>query len=1104
MSLMVAFLLWLPAALPVELWTIGVRDDSTAEFQHAPDGYRAYRAPACFVIGGSEPGRDWPYVQPGTEDGGWAPGTPQTFEIWFGLAAAPAGPCRLTLDFADTHSTNPPLLRVAVNESSFEFQMPRGAGDASVFGDPAKGREHVLSLDLPAGALLPGDNLVSITTLRGSWVLWDAVSFEAPPGTELVPIAPRTEILADGGAGRPAILREAGGSAQPVLLAVRHIGEPGDASLRIGSSEPVSFRLRPGVQSVEVSIRPVEEPCVQTAVLRAGDTERARAEIELRPVPRREIHLIHQTHLDIGYTHHQDEVLARQMEYLRQALDYIDQTADYPPEARFVWHPEGIWAVDAFMESATETERRRFVEACRKRQIHLDVLYAQAMTGMYTEEELFELMGAAKRFEAEFGVPIDSAMQSDVPGYTWGLAAALAHHGVRQISIGPNHFHRMGYTFEWGDRPFWWEDPSGRHRVLFWMCGDGYAYFHGRNLDETNIFSYLDGLEQKGYPYEMTLMRYCIGGDNGPPRRELSDFVRDWNRKYLTPRLVIARNSGALSEFARRYGDELPVVRGDFTPYWEDGSASTALATGVNRRACEEIVQAQKLWALLAPELDLKEAFDRAWTKLIMYDEHTWGAHNSISQPDDSFAVAQDLYKQKFAHDGAAMTRRLLEQITGATPAGSTRTFLVHNTASWKRDGLVVLPAEQSAGSDRVVDAAGAPIPSQRLGSGGLAFVAREVPPLGSLRFTVEAGPALLRGQARAEGLRIENGRLSLSIDEASGAIESLRCRSIDRELVDRTRDQGLNDYLYILGRDPSQNRMTIEGGVTVTVEDAGPLVATLSIESGESGTPGCNRLIRRVRLVDGLDEVSLLNTTDKRKERRPEGLYFSFPFDVPAAVARVDVPWAVVRVEEDQMPGANRNYYCVQRFVDLSNEEFGVTWSPIDAPMVQFDPIKIAEAGGRRSWRTFIDPGSFLHSWTMNNHWETNYKADQEGLISFAYAIRPHAGGYDPVAAQRFGRETCQPLVVVPVEPERRSARAPLELEGDDGILLTSLKPSRDGQALMARLFNVGDGAQRVRLRFHRPIEHCFISNPMEHRVRACPETIEMSRFEILTIRAE
>ena len=53
----------------------------------------------------------------------------------------------------------------------------------------------------------------------------------------------------------------------------------------------------------------------------------------------------------------------------------------------------GFIPVDEFMRTASAEDRARFVEACRRRQIHLDALYAQAMTGMYTEEELFELMG---------------------------------------------------------------------------------------------------------------------------------------------------------------------------------------------------------------------------------------------------------------------------------------------------------------------------------------------------------------------------------------------------------------------------------------------------------------------------------------------------------------------------------------------------------------------------------------------------------------------------------------------------------------------------------------------------------------------------------------
>ena len=52
------------------LWSIGTRDDSTAEFAHAPSDYRAYRQPACFAVGSSDPAKDWPYVQPGPSDGG--------------------------------------------------------------------------------------------------------------------------------------------------------------------------------------------------------------------------------------------------------------------------------------------------------------------------------------------------------------------------------------------------------------------------------------------------------------------------------------------------------------------------------------------------------------------------------------------------------------------------------------------------------------------------------------------------------------------------------------------------------------------------------------------------------------------------------------------------------------------------------------------------------------------------------------------------------------------------------------------------------------------------------------------------------------------------
>ena len=75
------------------LWQIGKADDSTAEFALAPDGYGRYHRHGFFLVGHSDPRRDWPYTHPGPDDL-WGGGRPHTFTILFGLAGKPeAGGC---------------------------------------------------------------------------------------------------------------------------------------------------------------------------------------------------------------------------------------------------------------------------------------------------------------------------------------------------------------------------------------------------------------------------------------------------------------------------------------------------------------------------------------------------------------------------------------------------------------------------------------------------------------------------------------------------------------------------------------------------------------------------------------------------------------------------------------------------------------------------------------------------------------------------------------------------------------------------------------------------------------------------------------------------
>jgi len=78
----------------------------------------------------------------------------------------------------------------------------------------------------------------------------------------------------------------------------------------------------------------------------------SKVENAFKPDRNWELYIVHQTHLDIGYTHTQEDVLKLQVEHLRTALKYIEETKDYPPEARHQWHPEGMWAVEEFIRKA--------------------------------------------------------------------------------------------------------------------------------------------------------------------------------------------------------------------------------------------------------------------------------------------------------------------------------------------------------------------------------------------------------------------------------------------------------------------------------------------------------------------------------------------------------------------------------------------------------------------------------------------------------------------------------------------------------------------------------------------------------------------------------
>jgi len=231
--------------------------------------------------------------------------------------------------------------------------------------------------------------------------------------------------------------------------------------------------------------------------------------------------------------------------------------------------------------------------------------------------------------------------------------------------------------------------------------------------------------------------------------------------------------------------------------------------------------------------------------------------------------------------------------------------------------------------------------------------------------------------------------------------------------------------------------------------------------QRGEAGS-GCKKLVREVRILRGQSWIELVNTLDKISTREKEGIHFGFAFNVPGATTRMDIPWGSMMPESDQLPCGNRNWLAFQRWVDMSNDNYGVTWTSIEAPLIEFGDLTANIIGPGKNWLNSLPDTQTLFSWALNNHWHTNFPLEQGGLITFRYQILPH-GPYNPGTANRFGLEQNRPLIAVPAI--NNPVEKPLVAVENAHIAVSTFKQSEDGKAVILRLRSNSEQLEKVKL---------------------------------------
>jgi alpha-mannosidase len=1069
------------------VWQIGKPDKSYDDLAIARN-YPAFQArfgqkPLVFEIGRSSAAQDWPFVQPGPDDA-WGGAKEHPFTIRFTLPEAPRGLFTLRVDLTDAHSGRPPVLQVGVGGQAGRFPLQPGGGDVSL-NDPAHGKPQQVEMGLPASLFRQGTNEVTLTAIDGAWLIYDAITLLNDPEVNIAEADVRT-LTAE---ASPFYLRKNGTVRREVLVKVALTAPSTNVVLRIEAGGeatvvPVTDFAGFGAMTQTVSVPDSPEPLDVTVTAQVGAHSRS-TRVTVKPAIKWKVFVAGSAHTDIGYTDIQPRCVQRHNENTDLALALMEKYPD------FKWNLEVAWQAENYLAANPGAKAELFLRFAREGRLGVQALYCNLLTALCSSEAACRFTWFAHSLKTRYGIPYGSAMISDVPTQEASLPMLLANSGIRYFSSGINN--DRAYTFDQLQRqsPCWWEGPDGS-RVLM-NYASSYAQASGWGLEQSlatarsRVLGQLQDYEKRAdYPYDAVFLHGAVG-DNSTFGARLAEIAQAWNAQYEYPKIILCQNAEFFEYIEKNYGSKLPVVRGSAGAYWEDGAGSSAVETALCRNAEQTVASAEKCLALVhsvRPDASYPAAaLYSAWRNCLLYDEHTWGAHCSISQPDSAFTLDQWKIKAQFAVDADREAKALLAQ--GATELAAlvktdARSLLVINPASWARSDIVQVTLPKG------LVVADPDVPSCET-PGGTLLLIKDVPSCGYKVLSLAPGARAATPTDQA-GSTLESPFYRVAFNAGSGAVISLFDKELKRELVDPGAPYQLNQYLYVAGGKDSRIVMNPHGpepALKVRTSGAATLHRVRLGDLGErmiitTSAPMTPTLTTEVTVWNHLRRVDILNRFEKTETYDKEAVYFAFPFAAEQPTFRYECPAGIVNANRDMLPGACLDWFAVQHFVEIESTEAAIAWSSPDAPLVCFQDIN------RGKWQRNLPlKTGHIYAYVLNNYWHTNYKAGQGGPLSFRFSITSRAKA-DNTASAQFGWSAANSLLPVVAEPHPSGPlsgkSASLVEIAEPNVLLLAAKQADAGDGLVLRLWETSGRPTTAHLRLnHLPATRAMACNLVE-----------------------
>ena len=666
----------------------------------------------------------------------------------------------------------------------------------------------------------------------------------------------------------------------------------------------------------------------------------------------------------------------------------------------------------------------------------------------------------SRRWLQKQGICCKTMTMIDVPGLSWAMVQPYADAGIENIIFAPNNWGphlskvwtldtskawvmnnpescgggvRIDVRYESAlPMLFYWKGQSDR-KMLVWASAQygvggerfGISAFGGSVEGIYACMGQHLPLMEARYPYDIWLVANYE--DNMPPELRFTDTITQWNEAYLWPQI---RTLGDLDEpfdqVRSRFGDQIPTLTGDITNGWAIHTLAAADVLARSLHADRKLPTAEKLATLASlyagvpyPATEL----NRAWSYLIMNDEHSYGVGEYYGRDVAETWMQHRDWVEKATQIAQQQIEASMNALATRIP-GKDRRLMVFNPTAQSRVERIVADGEYLA----------------------------QIPPFGYRVLSADAGKPLA-GVEKPQKVPpvVENTYYRILFAE-NGSMKEI----FDKQLGRVINRGNCNELLYTKDNHgtfhaPVPARFAVCRGkyvTTVKIHTHEPvsgaeLIQTVSLPNHEKRIDLDNRVLR-VR--------DLIVSDRKDRSRYDRALYFAFPFHVENCRRYCDLGGVEAEYAVDVTGHCSDTYMAAHEYCCAENEAFGVGLIQQDSQIVEFDHIH----GDKTD---FGDPGegAAMYSFVATSWFHHKHLPGGNSIqYRFRYTITSYKGDHVAAGLAKMAERIVNPVITLELQKQQNGA-----LPGDQASFLETdarlvcLKRAKDGKGIVARLYS-------------------------------------------------